>query len=180
MDYAENMRTLFICMTLILFNPVSADVYRTFDENGNVVFTDKPSPGAEKIKIDEVKKVSQTHIDDFEYTPAEQPKASKYTKHEICKTKRYQVFTGGAGDVTISVLIQPELRASDRLILYMDGQKQADSRSTSFSLTNIDRGTHTTKVDVVNEGGKSVKSSAPVTFTIHRHSVLNPNRPPPP
>lgn len=179
MDYAENMRTLFICMTLILFNPVSADVYRTIDENGNVVFTDKPSPGAERIKIDEVQTVSPPPVADFEYTPPEKSDVSKYTKLEIVNPKNDQVFTGGAGEVTVSVLIQPELRASDRLILYIDGQKQADSRSTSFSLTNLDRGTHTTKVDVVNKDGKSLKSSAPVTFTIHRHSVLNPNRPPP-
>ena len=83
-----------------------------------------------------------------------------------------QVLTGGAGNVTVSILIEPGLNTTlgDRLVLYMDGKKQAESSSTSFPFTNIDRGTHTTKVDVVDKDGKSLKSSAPVSFTVNRPS----------
>ena len=91
------------------------------------------------------------------------------------------MFTGNTGDVTVSVVIEPELNTEngDRLILIMGGKKAGDSSSKSFSLTNLDRGTHTIEVYVVNKGGKSLMESTPVSFTMKRTSILNTNRPAP-
>ena len=177
MDYAENMRILLICITLTLLTTVSAEVYRSLDEDGNVVFTDKPTPDAEKIKIDKVQTVSPPAVEDFKYTPPEKPIESVYTSLEIVSPENDQVFTGNTGDVTVSIQIQPALNIAlgDRLLLSMDGNKQEDS-TTTFSFTNLDRGTHTAKVDVINKDGKSLKSSAPVSFTVIRSSVRNRNR----
>jgi hypothetical protein len=195
MDYAEIMRillilvTLFlltimrillILVTLFLLTTVSAGVYRSVDEDGNIVYTDKPSADAEKIRIDKVQTIPAGAAD-FEYTPPEKSAGGDYTKLEIVNPENNHVFTGNTGDVTVSVVIEPELNTEngDRLILTMDGKKEADSTSTSFSFTNLDRGTHTIEVHVVNKDGKSLISSAPVTFTIKRTSVLNTNRPTP-
>jgi len=177
MDYAGMMRFLLLFVVLFFLTSVSAEVYRSLDEDGNVVFTDKPSPDAEKIKIDKVQTVSPPAVEDFKYTPPEKPTETVYTSLEISSPENDQVFTGGTVDVTVTILIQPALNVTlgDRFILSMDGNKQADSTST-FSFTNLDRGTHTAKVDVVNKDGKSLKSSAPVSFTIIRPSVQNPNR----
>ncbi|MFT5425363.1 MAG: hypothetical protein ACI9ZT_000287 [Gammaproteobacteria bacterium] len=176
------MQLLLLCITLTFLTSVSAEVYRSLDDDGNVIYTDRPSPDAEEIKIDEVQTISPPAVKDFEYTPPEKSAKTNYTKVEISSPANDQVFTGGPGDVTVSVLILPTLNTAlgDRVILYMDGKKQADSTSTSFSFTNMDRGTHTVKVDVVDREGKALKSSAPVSFTINRTSILNPNRPAPP
>ena len=170
------MRLLVFCISLTLLTPAFAGVYRSVDENGNVVYTDKPSPDAEKVKIDKVQTVP-AGPDDFKYTPPEKPDLGNYTKLEIVNPKNNHVFTGNTGEVNVSVAITPALRESDSFIFYMDGKKQGDSSSPSFQMTNLDRGTHTVKVDVVNKGGKSLKSSATVSFTIKRTSALNPNRP---
>lgn len=170
------MRLLLLCITLTFLTSVSAEVYRSLDEDGNVIYTDKPSPDAEEIMIDEVQTISPPPVKDFEYTRPEKSAKTNYTKLEISNPANGHVFTGGPGDVTVSVLILPALNTSlgDRLILHMDGKKQADSTSTSFSFTNLDRGTHTVKVDAVDKEGKPLKSSAPVSFTIHRPSLIKP------
>jgi hypothetical protein len=180
MDYAETMRILLLFITLFFLTPVSAGVYRSLDADGNVVYTDKPSPDAEEIKIDKVQTIP-AGADNFEYTPPEKPAVGDYTKLEIINPENDHVFTGNTGDVTVSVVIEPELNTEngDRLILTMDGKKAADSSSTSFSLTNLDRGTHTIEVYVVNKGGKSLMESTPVSFTMKRTSILNTNRPAP-
>ncbi len=174
MDYAETMRILLLLVTLFFLTPVSAGVYRSVDEDGNIVYTDKPSPDAEKIKIDKVQTIP-AGPDNFEYTPPEKPAVADYTKLEIVNPESDHVFTGNTGEVTVSVDIQPALntKRGDRLILTMDGKKAGDSTSTSFNLTNLDRGTHTIEVYVVNKGGKSLMESTPVSFTMKRTSVLN-------
>ncbi len=180
MDYAETMRILLLLVTLFFLTPVSAGVYRSVDEDGNIVYTDKPSPDAEKIKIDKVQTIPAGDSN-FEYTPPEKSAEAAYTKLEIVNPESDHVFTGNTGDVTVSVDIQPALntKRGDRLILTMDGKKAGDSTSTSFNLTNLDRGTHTIEVYVVNKGGKSLMESAPVSFTVKRTSALNTNRPAP-
>ena len=181
MDYAEIMRILLLLATLFFLTSVSAGVYRSTDADGNIIYTDKPSPDAEEIRIDKVQTIP-AGPDDFEYTtPDNSADEGDYTKLEIVSPENNHVFTGNTGDVTVSVVIEPELNTEngDRLILTMDGKKEADSTSTSFSFTNLDRGTHTVEVHVVNKDGKSLISSAPVTFTMKRTSVLNTNRPAP-
>ncbi len=175
MDYAEIMRLLLLFVTLFLLTSVSAEVYRSLDEDGNVVFTDKPSPDAEKIRVDKVQTISPPAVEDFVYTPPAKSADSVYTKLEVVNPENDQVITGGAGNFTVNILIEPALKTElgDRLVLTMDGKKQAESSSTSFPFTNVDRGTHTAKVDVVDGDGKSLKSSAPVSFTIFRPSVQN-------
>ncbi len=175
MDYAEIMRHLLLFITLFLLTSVSAEVYRSLDEDGNVVFTDKPSPDAEKIRVDKVQTISPPKVTDFEYTPPEKAVNDGYTKLEIISPQNDQTFTGGAGNVMVNILIEPALdtKQGDRLVLTMDGKKQAEASSTSFSFTNLDRGTHTTKADIVNKSGKSLKSSATVTFFVRRPTVSN-------
>ena len=178
MDYAETMRILLLFVTLFFLIPVSAGVYRSLDADGNVVYTDKPSPDAEEIKIDKVQTIP-AGADNFEYTPPEKPAVGDYTKLEIVNPENDHVFTGNTGEVIVSVVIEPELntKRGDRFILTMDGKKVADSTSTSFSFTNLDRGTHTVEVHATNKNGRYLMSSAPVSFTIKRTSVLNPNNP---
>ena len=175
MDYAEIMRILLLFVTLFFLTSISAGVYRSVDEDGNVIFTDRPSPDAEKIRVDKVQTISPPAVKDFEYTSPEKPAKEGYAKLEIISPQNDQTFTGGAGNVTINILIEPALdtKQGDHLVLTMDGEKQAESSSTSFSFTNLDRGTHTTKADIVNKGGKSLKSSATVTFYVIRPTVSN-------
>ena len=168
MDYSEIMRILLLFVTLFFLTLVSAEVYRSLDEDGNVVFTDKPSPDAEKIRIDKVQTISPPAVKDSEYTPPAKPVASVYTKLEVVSPENNQVLTGGAGNVTVSILIEPGLNTTlgDRLVLYMDGKKQAESSSTSFPFTNIDRGTHTTKVDVVDKEMMSSLMRTAMSFSL--------------
>jgi len=178
MDYAEIMRILLLFVTLFFLIPVSAGVYRSVDADGNTVYTDKPSPDAEEIRIDKVQTIP-AGADDFVYTPPEKSTEIVYTKLNIVAPKNNHVFTDNTGDMIVSVLIEPELNAKngDRLVLTMNGKKEPESSSISFSFTNLDRGVYKIKVDVVDKDGKTLKSSKRISFTMNRTSILNPNHP---
>ena len=51
------MRILISIICLLVAISATAEVYRSVDENGNVVFTDKPSPDAELIEVDELQTI---------------------------------------------------------------------------------------------------------------------------
>jgi len=48
-DYALGMRKYFLALLLLAPLSVTATIYKSVDSNGNVVFSDKPSPDAQEI-----------------------------------------------------------------------------------------------------------------------------------
>ena len=66
-DYAQIMRLTLFIFCYLIYSFAFADVYRSVDENGNIVFTDKPSPDAEKVELQEVQTVSPASVPPFKY-----------------------------------------------------------------------------------------------------------------
>lgn len=174
MDYAGIMRILLLLICFFTILPVAAEVYRSVNENGEVIYTDKPSPGAEQIEVDEVQTIDAPAEQDFEYTPPQKEQPQAYTKLEITSPENDTSIRDNAGNVTVSIALEPALKAGDKMVLSMDGTKVSEGASNQFSLTNLDRGTHSLSVAVVNAAGKELKRSSAVLFTIQRHSNLNP------
>ncbi len=179
-------------MTLILAAEVFADVYRTVDKNGNAIFTDKNSPDAEKIKMQK----TTTTIDSLDLpdlsliegnaiergerngSSIKELAQASYAKLEITNPKNDQVFTN-IDNMTVSVVAQPQLNTAngDHFILNINGKKMTTSNSPSFGLTDITRGTHEIEVYIANKNGESLVRSAPVSFTVKRHTILLPKKP---
>ena len=65
----KTMRLLTLSL-LILFMPAGhADVYRSVDENGNIVYSDQPSEGAEKIEVKDAQTINLPAAGPFKYQP---------------------------------------------------------------------------------------------------------------
>lgn len=176
MNYAEPMRIFLLIIYFCLAFPVLAiDVYRTVDENGNMIFSDTPVAGAEKIRVDQIKTVAPDQIPKFEYTSP--PKAvDAYSRLEIVSPEHDSVIQSDNGNVTVSAALEPalNLRAGHYLVLYLDGNEAASGTSPQFILSNMERGTHTLNISVVDQSGKQVISSSAVSFTLYQHSTLHP------
>lgn len=161
---------LLLCGVLV---SAHAEVYRWVDKSGTVIYSDQPHPDAELIEVE-----SSTI-----YSPVAIPEEIQSTVEEI-EVPNYQIsivspendvsIRDNAGTVTISVNVIPELDAerSDQLVIKLDGQTVGEPQfSTSFTLTNIERGTHTTQVAIVDKSNKTLTSSKTITFHLQRHSV---------
>lgn len=159
-----------------------AEVYRSVDEDGNIIYTDKPSPNAEEIRIDPIQTIEAPDIEPFKYTPPADPAGkSIYTKLEIISPENDAAIRSNEGNISISAVVQPGLNisAGHQLVLIMDGN-EVSTGGPQFDLTNIDRGTHTVTVAIKDKQGKTVMQSSPVSFTVLRAAVKPPPPPPPP
>jgi len=173
------MRISLLIISLFFIYSTQADVYKSVDEDGNVIFTDKPSPDAEKIKVKEVQTVETPKIEPKqEALPAEEPaeeeqKPVEYSKVEITSPENVSAVRANNGNITISAAVEPALdnEAGDTLALYMDSKLVSAGPGTQFNLNNVDRGTHSFRVAVIDKGGNELKRSASISFTVLRHSV---------
>jgi len=82
-----------------------------------------------------------------------------------------------AGNVTLQGNVMPGLRGGHRLRWILDGEALDDS-GPSVQLNNVDRGTHTVKLEVVDNDGEVLAASSGVTFHLLRRSATR-SAPPP-
>jgi len=175
---------------------VDAQIYRTVDEDGNVVFTDvppRPEQQAETVELEsgntftapdasaadnDAPAWTLTYGDDDD--DAETVGPSRYESVQVTYPGNDETVRENAGNLTITVQLVPDLRPGHRLQLELDGQIAQTSGVPSFQLEHLDRGTHQVRVHVLDQSGGVIMSSDPSVFHLLRYSKLTaPNRPKP-
>ena len=190
------MSRFFVCFLLVIAANVSiAGIYKYTDEQGNVHFTDKPVSGAKKIKENKPsvapapktsykpssssKPRTRTTVKVFKTEakeqPKQKPKAKRYKSIKIVSPKNDQAYRSNNGNVEFVYSISPPLQTKfkHKIKLVFDGKKLPGQWETStISLMNLDRGTHTISAIVIDKKGKKLIQSSTTTFHLLRHSVL--------
>ncbi len=167
-------------------------IYRTVDENGNVVFTDVPPRNDQSLQtktveldsLNSYEPVGETilrspdgrelWIIEDETDEEEEPVAANYQFLGIISPTNDATIRDNAGNLRIAAKISPELRPGHRLRLLLDGSPRQTSRNPDFYLSNVDRGTHQLSVQVLDEAGTVLFTSPASVVHLMRHSVLGP------
>jgi hypothetical protein len=166
---------ILLVLNIIFISFVYAEtVYKTLDAEGNIIFSDVPSEESEVIEVEEVQILNMPAAKSFKSTELEEKEqdAIQYTSLAIISPKNDVTIRSNEGVVSINVELEPALFESDILVLFMDGKEASSGQSSQFSLTKLDRGTHTVYVAVKNEEGKLLKRSAKVVFHLRKESKL--------
>lgn len=157
----------------------AAEIYRTVDEDGNVVFTDIPpredDQNAEQIiietpnsfAVDEAIPNADAWIVESEEDEEAEPPFS-YLALEIVSPSDDEPVRENAGNITIVTNINPRLQRGHVARLLMDGAVIQEGAQASFSLANVDRGTHTIAVEIIDERGQVLIRSDQSTFHMLR------------
>jgi len=163
-----------------MMSSAQAEVYKWHDEQGRVVYSDEFHPNAEIIDMPSL----STYVPSPVTQPVITLNEESSVKDEALLVPDYQIkivspeddgsIWGNDGNVSVSVDINPALdgEREDKLIILVDNQQQGSAIGQSnFTLSNLDRGTHSIVVSVVDSTGKILKLSPSVTFHLHRRSV---------
>ncbi|WP_231897460.1 DUF4124 domain-containing protein [Vibrio rumoiensis] len=98
-------------------------------------------------------------------------KAQKKITLKIANLQDDQTIRSNRGFITVQVELNRKLKIGESLQLMMDTQPYGAPQTPSlWELNNIDRGTHTFSVNVV-ESGKVIASSNTITVHLHRTTV---------
>lgn len=157
--------------------PVSAEVYRNVDADGNVTYSDEPGEDAEPVDVKPVTTITLPKPESVQETGQLREKVQQggaaYDRVVFTHPDNNQAFHSGSGDVQFEVRSTPGLQPGHKYEVTLDGQPVGQSTSGSITVSNVFRGTHTAGVHIVDKNGVQVKSGAPITFTVHRPSIAN-------
>ncbi len=177
----NNGKWILITLFTLSAFPAAAEVYKHVDKNGNVTFSDEPQSGSEEVKVRPVTTITLPKMRDLEIKQQQagqsgQDNPDPYDRVVFAAPEDNSAFWSGGGDVEFQVSSSPDLRRGHRFEVDLDGQPVGQNPGGTFTVRNMDRGTHTASVFVVDGQGQRVQSGDSITFTVHRPSVINQNR----
>ena len=166
--YANKMRLILsILLICCVSQSVAETVYKTVDENGKVIFTDKPSGDAETIKIKDLENTIDNPNPAKYKASSQKTESFNYDSFSVLSPKNGEGIRSNNGNISISLSLEPGLLAGHKLIIMMDGKQIGTG--LNVSLQNVDRGTHTISANVVDSNGKSIISTSS-SFSLLRAS----------
>jgi hypothetical protein len=169
------------CLALASGSATADKIYKTVDKDGNVAYTDvAPKDRSSAIEISTGNNYTPPTTD----TPvaATPPQTSedgdeagaRYTGISIVSPGNDAAVRENSGNLSVALQIEPNYdSASGHIVqLIMDGSLVQSGPSTSFTLSNIDRGTHILTAQLVDTQGQVLAATPPTTFHMQRRSVL--------
>lgn len=169
------MKKIIILLALVA-SVAQAEVYKSVNEKGEVVYTDTPSQGAERVKLPALPTYTAPPV-----TPAASParKAVQnefYDSFSFSKPKNDETVRNNLGIVMIETRLAPALqtRLRHRIQFYLDGEPNGPPIDrTASTISNIDRGAHALSASVLDKDGKVLISTGDVTVHVKRESKLH-------
>lgn len=161
-------------LLITLCTETPAGVYKRIDAQGNVEYTDVPKEAKEKpVELPPASTYTPLPVDSGDQTGVQQPALTvNYESVAITQPAEDETVRENAGNVLIQVTTTPPLQSGHRFVALIDGNKMAEGQSSSLQVENLDRGTHSVQVQVVDASGKVVAASQSVTFHLQRVSTL--------
>ena len=155
-----------------------AGLYKWVDTDGNIHYTDTPPPqGAEEVTLPP----------NVTYTPAETPSDSpasaqpaakddgKYKELVITSPKMNETVRSDKGEVLVEYTLTPNgLKPGHQFRMMLDGKSlETELTQEQAALQQLERGSHTIQVYVVDATGTPLLNSQPVIFFLRQESELD-------
>ncbi len=168
-----------LTLIIIIYFASSANahqLYRHVDSNGEVYFTDQPSPDSVPVEISPVNVVPELQPSRVTPTETEKPEATlaSYKYFNILSPIEDQAVRANDGNVIINISLQPALKPGHTIKLKIDGDEGKlvkSGESLTVNLFNVSRGLHTVQAFVLDVSGNMLMHAEPVNFHVLRVAI---------
>ncbi|MGS2722761.1 DUF4124 domain-containing protein [Porticoccus sp. GXU_MW_L64] len=175
----------YLLATALLFSTpaIAQQLYKIVDKNGKVTFTDK-KPGSD-VNYEKIT-VNTTEPDPQAAQKARTNKQRRQSSQNQSNPKKFRGYrhvqiTHPTNDqsilhdqqrLAVKLALTPGLQPNHKAQLLFDGASfDKPSKNLNFVLTDLERGSHSIKVNIVDASGKTIASSNSVTIHVKRPIV---------
>ena len=151
-----------------------SEVYKQTNPDGSVTFSDVPAKkDAKPIKLPPSSTYSAPPPPRTERSARPKPTETivSYESVSITSPSNDTAVRNNAGNLTINFNVKPSLKSGHSYVLLMDGKNVGEGTAGSVQLTNLDRGSHTFIVQVVDANKEMVTQSNAVVVHLLRARV---------
>ncbi len=168
------MRRFIISLLLVIPLAAVAQVYKSVDENGNTVYSDKPptnGSSSEKVQVGTPNtSPPPRHVE--RSAPVVEEKKVEVKVDITSPAHDTAIAIGFAGNFSVTAAVNPPLGNGSSAQLLIDGEAIGPAQThTSWALSNIFRGSHILTVVISDRAGKTLAESQPITVHVMRANV---------
>lgn len=148
-------------------------VYQYTDDKGNITYTDKASEESKKLEVltENIVKISPSQ----NITLGTADTEDHTIKLNIKSPQNNETIRNNQGNISINAHTSLPIAFDNYFQLVIDDFPHlAPQNLPNFILTNIERGTHKIKIQLINHQGKVIASSPIHTIYMHRTSINSP------
>ena len=162
---------------------VASEIYRTTDEDGNVVFTDDPpTDDAEPVELDPLTTVEPVQgdpdgtVNGSSSAAEEKPDtpSNGISGIAIASPENEKGIRHNGGNVPFRVALQPEgatLPRGHQVEIILDGEVRGRAASTQVTVSPVSRGPHTVRARIIDSSGQTRYESDSVKFYLLRKAL---------
>jgi hypothetical protein len=177
------MKRILIILVLLAFQ-AHAEVYKSINADGEVVYSDTPTQGAERLTMPALPTYTPPPVAAPGFTPKQAPEKSDYYKSfAFVSPANEETVRNNLGILNIEVALTPALqgRLRHRVQFFLNDEPYGTPvGNTSLTISNLDRGEYTLSAAVVDTEGNTLISTGDIVVYMKRHSILNPPNAKPP
>ena len=190
----KTLLTLLVAFLLtIVVSPLTAQVYKIVDKDGNVTYTDKPPvDGAKPLDLPPLSVIETPDYGKTARQEAEEAVAAGGEKEVPLRTlrNRFRDFAiisplqedsvwWTDGPVSIAWSSSNQLQEGMTVQIFLNGQQQANTTAPMIPVNGLERGEHTVTATIKDARKRTVATAEPITFFIRQPGMYNTARPRP-
>lgn len=170
---AKGLSSILIAVAALYSSANATNVFITIDENGNRIFSDQPSKGAQKHKVREIQTVPAVKLPTAAAEKGNEQESSSYSSLTITNPASGSIIHRGmTGNFSVMASIVPALQEGDESILMINGRVVAQGQQLHWQLNNIERGEHSLTAAIRDRKSQEIKITSPaVSVVVQRASV---------
>jgi hypothetical protein len=167
-----------LLILLLLAGSAHAEVYKSINADGEVVYSDTPTQGAEAVKLPDLPTYTPPAVTPSTSSAKEVVETAAYEDFVFVKPEDDATVRNNQGIINAELKLTPVLRRVHRIQFYLDGEAYGEpGKSTRTIMSNVDRGEHSLTASVLDADGDTLISADPVIVHLHRETIYNPNNP---
>ena len=174
---ASNYSLLLFASLLILALASSqsfSEIYKSKDEKGNVVFSDQPSPEADVVEVREPNTTAPVKVPEQPASPTEED-AETFKGYQLSISSPIDgtLIPNGLLGFNVTARITPALKEGHKIRLLINGKEYSRGTGSQFEVASIPRGKHQLQLIAIDEKGRKMGLSAPISINALRPSSAN-------
>lgn len=141
------------------------EIYKTYDEDGNPVYTDrKPADDAEPVDLPELQVLEAG--DAPELAEPAGPDEAETLRVDFESPAPDQLIQDDDHSVPVELSVNLEVPGTVLVVLYLDDQPLPPFQGLATEIEDVPAGEHTLRAELQTETGRVLASSEPVTFRV--------------
>jgi hypothetical protein len=161
----------------LVVSSAHAEIYRSVDANGNVLFSDMPAANAERVRLPPLSIVPGMSADDLARANSRgdvaKQSASRPNSYKVSFTapSANQSFRKPSDIIEVAVDTDVDLATGDQMSLFLDNAPLTAGFNASIPTESLDRGAHVLTARVTSNG--RVLGEQSVTVYVQQVSKMN-------